>query len=157
MRAAPSVRAILLDTGPLGLAANPQASVEGDACNRWIERQIAAGVTICVPEIADYEVRRELLQARRMNSVAALDVFNASLNYLPLDTDVMPLAAALWAQVRQAGQPTADRHTLDGDVILAAQALNLGLPTDEIVVATGNPGHLARFLPARLWSEINVY
>lgn len=34
MRAAPSVRAILLDTGPLGLAANPQASAEGDACNR---------------------------------------------------------------------------------------------------------------------------
>ena len=59
-----SFRAILLDCGPLSLAANPKSSPAGSACNRWLEAKVLDGVRIYVPEIADYEVRRELLQAR---------------------------------------------------------------------------------------------
>jgi hypothetical protein len=36
-------------------------------------------------------------------------------------------------------------------VILAAQALSLGGP---VVVATTNPAHLARFVPAEVWQNI---
>jgi predicted nucleic acid-binding protein len=46
--------------------------------------------------------------------------------YLPITTEVMLKAAQLWAQVRQQGKPTADNKALDGDVILAAQAILIG-------------------------------
>lgn len=147
-------RAVILDTGPLSLAANPQASRDGDACNQWIEDTLARNVEVFVSEIADYEVRRELYQARLMRSVIALDDFINGLGYLALTTPVMRQAAKLWAQVRQAGRPTADPHALDGDVILAAQALSLGYALGEIVVATTNVGHFSRFIPARRWQEI---
>ena len=60
-------------------------------------------------------------------------------------------AAELWAQARQQGYPTADPQALDGDVILAAQALTL-----HGIVATDNVGHLARFVDARPWQEITA-
>lgn len=37
------LRAIILDTGPLGLLANPKTSAEGLACRQWARDQIAAG------------------------------------------------------------------------------------------------------------------
>ena len=49
---------------------------------------------------------------------------------------------------------TADPHALDGDVILAAQALALGLPSGEVVVATSNAAHLAQFIVAKAWQDI---
>ncbi|MEK6262814.1 MAG: nuclease [Planctomycetota bacterium] len=103
-----------------------------------------------MPEIADYEVRRELLRANKVNGLALLDTLTESLDYLPLTTAVMRRAARLWADARQSGQPT--DNTIDGDVILAAQALSLGV--DDYVVATTNVGHLSRFAPDQLWNEI---
>jgi hypothetical protein len=64
----------------------------------------------------------------------------------------MRKAAELWAQVRQQGRPTADPKELDGDVILAAQTLLLGTP--DVVVATTNVGHLARYVNAKHWQEV---
>ena len=150
----PAILAVLLDTGPLGLAANPKASEEGDACNLWIEGLLLQKIEVFVPEITDYELRRELLQARLLKSLVALDELVSGLDYLALTTPIMRRAAALWAEVRQAGQPTAGRYALDGDVILAAQALALGYAPGEVVIATTNVGHLSRFLPARRWQDI---
>ena len=150
----PLLRAIVLDAGPLGLLANPKASADGLACHQWVRGHIAVGVEVFLPEIVDYEVRRELLQARLPKSVAALDILQAELDYLALTTSVMRRAAALWAEVRQAGRPTTDRHALDGDVILAAQALSLGYAPGEVVIATTNVGHLSRFIAARRWQDI---
>ncbi len=45
-------------------------------------------------------------------------------------------AAELWAESRSLGKPTADRKELYGNVILAAQALQIGG-----TVVTENPGH----------------
>ena len=84
-----------------------------------------------------------------------MDTMKSTARYLPITTDVMLLTAALWAQARQQGIPTADVKALDGDVILAAQALSLGLPATDIVVATTNVGHISRFVPADLWSNIS--
>lgn len=63
-------------------------------------------------------------------------------------------AAELWAQAGNLGVATADIRALDGDVIVAAQVLSLGLAASEFVVATSNVKHLSRFVPADLWGNI---
>ncbi len=68
-------RTILLDSGPLGLITNPRASPPAAACGRWLVNAIRAGAQVVVPEIADYEVRRELIRARRNAGLARLDAF----------------------------------------------------------------------------------
>ena len=54
----------------------------------------------------------------------------------------------------QLGIPTASPDALDADVILAACAATIGRPGDQILVATQNVGHLARYCDARLWTTI---
>ena len=52
--------AVLLDAGPLGLLSNPNNSPQPIACRAWLASLLAAGRQVVVPEITDYEVRREL-------------------------------------------------------------------------------------------------
>jgi predicted nucleic acid-binding protein len=139
--------AILLDGEPLGILAHPRNPPHVAACRQWLADLRSAGRRVIVPEITDYEVRRELLRIRSNNGLINLD----QLEYLPLTTAAMRRAAELWALARQTGQPTAADAALDGDVILAAQALTLNT---AVVVATGNPAHLSRFVPAELWQNI---
>jgi predicted nucleic acid-binding protein len=143
---------ILLDAGPLGLLSNPNRKGQTVACRKWLLALVAAARRVIVPEIADYEVRRELLRANKAKGVAKLDALAGQLEYLPLTTAAMRRAAELWALARQQGQPTAGDNTIDGDMILAAQARTLGTP--DVVIATTNIGHLARFVAAELWQNI---
>jgi predicted nucleic acid-binding protein len=143
---------VLLDSGPLGLLCNPKNSRQPVACRQWVGGLQAASRRVIIPEIADYEVRRELLRTNLCLSVALLDLLPQQLEYLPLTTAAMRRAAELWAQARQQGQPTAGDNTIDADMILAAQALTLGEP--DIIIATTNVGHLSRFVPADLWTNI---
>ena len=143
--------AILLDSGPLGLLCNPNNSSQPMACRAWLAACQAAGRRVIVPEIADYEVRRELTRIRSHAGIGNLDALAASLDYLPLTTAAMRTAADLWAQARRSGHPTAADPALDADVILAAQALSLGV---AVVVATANVGHLSRYAPADVWTNI---
>jgi predicted nucleic acid-binding protein len=145
-------RVVLLDSGPLGLASNPRRSGEGVACAEWLQALVTQGARVILPEIADYEVRRELLRANKVRGLERLDALVNLLEYLPLTTASMRLAAELWAAARKEGRPTADEKALDGDVILAAQALTLGVP--DVVIATTNVAHLSRFAPSALWTEI---
>jgi predicted nucleic acid-binding protein len=115
-------RIILLDTGPLGLITHPQKNPEIKA---WLQKLVLKEVLVRVPEIADYELRREPLRARKTRGIQRLDALKASIGYLPITTDVMLRAAELWAQARQQGQPTADNRALDGNIILVAQAAEL--------------------------------
>ena len=105
-----------------------------------------------VPEIADYEVRRELIRARRVTGIGRLDAFIAQVEYLPIQTAAMRQAAVFWAEARLQGRPTAPDPALDADVILAAQATTLDKA--DVVVATTNPRHLSRYVPAALWTDI---
>ena len=148
---------IVLDTTPLGLVTQkPGKSSEVDACLTWIADLTRAGCRIVVPEIADYEIRRELTRAKKTIGLQRLDAFNAARQdrYVPITTAAMLLAADLWAQARNVGIGTADIHALDGDVILVAQALGLGVPAGEVAVATSNVRHIARFIAADLWNNI---
>jgi predicted nucleic acid-binding protein len=143
---------IVLDSGPLSLLSSPRRKAEAIACSQWLRRHLSFGTRVLIPEIADYEIRRELLRARKTASVVQLDRLAGTLEYLPLTTTAMRKAAEFWAIARQAGQPTAGDNTIDGDCILAGQADSLGLP--GIIVATTNVGHLSRYVPASLWSTI---
>lgn len=145
---------VLLDTGILGLITHPKITAEADNCNQWIASLIAQGVEFNVPEICDYEIRRELLRLGKTKSIKRLDELKILFGYIPLTTRTMLLAAQFWAQVRQQGKTTADNKALDGDVILAAQAAIIWAGGREVIVATTNVSHLSRFVDARKWQEI---
>ncbi|MEA5619217.1 PIN domain-containing protein [Cronbergia sp. UHCC 0137] len=146
-------RVIILDTGPLGLVTNPKISPESIECATWLQNHINSGSRVIIPEIADYEVRRELLRANKIKGIARLDDLAKFLEYLPITTNAMRKAAELWAKARQQGQPTAGDKTIDGDMILVSQAITLGVP--DVVIATTNIGHLSRFIKAELWQNIS--
>jgi predicted nucleic acid-binding protein len=147
-------RLILLDSGPLGMATNPKAKGVPLECQQWLRSLLQKGEKIIIPEIADYEVRRELIRAGLLQSLRRLDNLKQTLEYVPIQTENMLLAANLWAEVRQAGQPTADPKALDGDVILAAQARLLANDTTDVIIATTNVAHLSRFITALDWQAI---
>ena len=140
---------VLLDGGPLGLVSNPKATEAGRECREWMRALTARGAWICLPEITDYELRRELLRANKIHGIARLDLLKRSIHYLPITTPIMLKAAELWADFRRRGLPTADAKALDCDVILAAQALVV-----DGIVATENVGHLSRLARAKHWREI---
>jgi predicted nucleic acid-binding protein len=145
--------AVLLDAGPLGLVTNPKQSSKALDCTKWLQSLIAGNARVIIPEIADYEIRRELLRAEKTRGVSKLDRLVELLEYLPLTTGAMRQAAHFWAQARRQGQPTAGDKTIDADMILAEQAATLGAPS---VIATTNVGHLSRFVAAELWQKIQV-
>jgi predicted nucleic acid-binding protein len=147
-------RLIMLDSGPLGMVTNPKAKGIPLDCQLWLKSLLQKGEKIVMPEIADYEVRRELLRAGLLQSVHRLDNLKQTLEYIPIQTDTMLLASSLWAEARKMGQPTADPKALDGDVILSAQARLLGNDKTEVIVATTNVAHLSRFVTALDWRSI---
>jgi hypothetical protein len=144
------VRIVVLDAGPLGIVTNPRATQINEECRRWLLDVLDGGALVVIPEIADYEVRRELLRGNKTAGLRRLDDLksDSSLVYLPLNTAAMLRAASYWAAVRQRGAPTADDKALDADVILAAQVDTLRRDEDRVVVATSNPIHLGLFLVA---------
>lgn len=136
---------IMLDAGPLGALSHPRANRE---IAEWLIEKLHAGAEILISEVADYEVRRELIRQKLEKSIRRLDLLQQTLIYVPIDTPTMLRAAELWAQARNMGRPTADSKALDGDVILAAQA-----EAAEAVIATDNVGHLGLFVEARAWRD----
>lgn len=146
---------VLLDSGPLGLLTHPSSREPYASARAWARAVLGRGDQLRVPEISDYEVRRELLRARKRPGVARLDELASGVGYLPLTTLAMRQAAALWARARRTGRPTAHEAALDGDVLLAAQAIILGADVGvAVTVATTNTKHLARYVDARMWSDI---
>lgn len=89
---------------------------------------------VSVPEIVDYELRRKLTHLayqrhheRKWAREALVNLDElVSMGYTPLTTEAMRLAARIWAQTRSEGQSRAPEDSLDIDVILAAQAQQLG-------------------------------
>lgn len=128
-------------------------SPEAESCRSWLRSLVSSGVHVIIPEVTDYEVRRELLRAGKVNGLKRLEALIAQYDYLPL-TKQDWRQALFWAQARQQRYQTADNKSLDADVILAAQAVTLDLPAGQVVIATTNAGHLARFTDAKRWQEI---
>lgn len=149
-------RIVVLDAGPTGDASKAPGNPSGIRCRTWIRSLLLAGVDVVVPAIADYEVRRELIRSAATGGVARLDTLRQDLRFLPLTDDALLLAAEFWAIIRNLGRPTAHPHALDGAARIASQASLCGAPGDEVLIATTNVGHLARFpgIDARPWDRI---
>jgi predicted nucleic acid-binding protein len=149
---------VFLDSHPLSTLAGPSGAPAVTAITVWAVSLLAAGHRLYVPEVIDYELRRELIRAGKVASVRELDAQKTRYRYTPITTEAMLLAAALWARMRNSGTPTGDPKKLDIDVILAAQALTeggaLGLPLANVIVATSNVAHLARLVNAEVWQNI---
>ena len=133
---------------------HPRSTPENEECKLWLTRLALNGFDVIIPEIADYEVRRELLRAGKERSIARLDAFKRMLAYAPITTSVMLRAANFWAAARNRGRQSADDTALDADMILSAQAVEIAREFDEVIIATTNVRHLTLFAPARHWREI---
>ena len=154
-------RIIVLDTGPAGRACdNPKKSSVAEI-QQWIFSFRQIRTLIVLPESVAYELRRNLLlspggdaSCRRLDD---LTVRGGPLIYLPLTTPAMRMAAELWAEARRSGLGTSDPKALDGDVILAAQALCYVGQGDQLWIATENQAHLSRYIGerARFWDQIH--
>lgn len=151
-------RVIVLDSFPLSCVGKQQgrSSTLTDRCRNWVIDAIRAGYSVRVPAIVYYEVLREL---ERLNATAQIVRLKAFLftdpqRFIPLTTEHLERAASLWAQSRNTGISRANDSALDGDVLLCAQALGLGLTPEDFVVATTNVRHLSSLVPAQAWDEI---
>ena len=149
------IEAVFLDSAPLGLVTlRARKSAEGDNCRAWLEALVSKGIRVYIPEIINYEVRRELLRANKQEGIRRLNTLTRVAEYLPVTTQALRLAAGMWADARQRGIITSHPKALDVDVILCAQALSLGIAPDTYVIATSNVSHLQHFAPAQEWEKI---
>ena len=142
------IRAVMLDSGPLGRLTHADYSRNREH-RAWLAALLDRSVSVFLPEIADYEVRRNLIVENLTGSLANLDALPSLVTYVPLTTADMRKAAELWAKSRKTGRSVGDPKELNADVILAAQAIRLGA-----IIATDNLGHLGQFTEARLWTSI---
>lgn len=73
-------RVVLLDTGPLGQVTHPKRDSK---ITNWLQSLRAESTELRVPEIADYELRRELLRAgKKHQSVKSIDPLYLDTNRL---------------------------------------------------------------------------
>ena len=142
---------VFLDSGPLGLLTNPNSTQNVLNISNWVSACIAARHTICIPEIIDYELRREFTLMNKFKSLTRLDGYREQLEFVTIKSETMILASRLWADARRVGKPTASPAHLDIDVILAAQALTAA---PDAIIATSNIDHLSRFTTSRNWEDI---
>lgn len=90
-----------------------------------------------------------------------LEYVRSRTRYLRIDTEVMLKAADIWAEVRQKGQPTADNKALDGDAIIAAQAViakEAGMYIEIVTTDTEDLNRLLApyFITAKRWKDIII-
>lgn len=89
---------IVLDAGPLGMVAHPKPQHDVE---EWIARIAKSQGLFVIPEIADYEVRRELIRSGSIKGLRRLDRLDSTSVYLPMNTGAIRLAAQFWAEARQ--------------------------------------------------------
>ena len=147
-------RILFVDSGPLGFAFTPTVNDEHLRCSQWLEALVQKGEQIAVAEIVDYECRRGWLRQANTGALAKLDSAKAAFTYVPITTQAMLQAAEFWAAARKGGYAATTDQRLDADVILAAQASTFSDAGAEVVVATMNVRHLARFIAAKSWKDL---
>jgi predicted nucleic acid-binding protein len=155
----------VLDTNVLGELCHPNRDESASAVE-WMKSKLNSeeDELICIPAIADYELRREYCHRLKddqspvtAKSVDRLDNLIDQLDYLELSTESLRKAAEFWGQSRASGNPTASKAALDGDAILAAQVVDLD---HDARVVTTNVGHLSVWLdkenildPSQQWAS----
>lgn len=81
----------VLDTGPLGQLTHPRPNPKFTV---WFQGLLQkSDVRVFIPEICDYELRRNLLLENLHESIKRLDEFEGTLSYLPINTNAIKRAA----------------------------------------------------------------
>jgi toxin FitB len=138
---------LLLDTAVLGEVCHPRKYAD---VRSWMARAVFHH-EVLISEVADYELRRELLRIESHRSLDRLDELTRELTYVPMATSTWRAAAKLWATLRRGGTVTAAPNALDGDVLIAAQALAEGA-----TVVTPNVRHFEAIVPAVAWRDVPI-
>lgn len=138
---------LAIDTGVLGMLCHPRKGADVKLWYRGVRGVRRA--TVYLPEVADFELRRELLRIPSVASLRELDRLPVEMEYVPLTTAILRDAAALWAGLWNTGRPLGTADSLGADVILAAQARAVGA-----IVVTDNIAHLGRMVDARSWRDL---
>lgn len=94
-----TIKIIFLDSDPLSFLSDARIRPITTSISAWATSLLAAGHIIYVPEVIDYELRRELLRAGKGESIKELDAQKSRFVYAPLTTAAMLLAADLWQNI----------------------------------------------------------
>jgi predicted nucleic acid-binding protein len=155
---------IFLDSNIVGLLCNNNY-FEGVECRNWFFSQYSRGSRFFTSDICIYEVRRGLLKssiARRepVPGLLALQAIrnNDYLEFLSVSTEVLDLAAEIWAEVATGGRTTRDDKNIDVDIIISAhyQILVDLYQGQQVIVATKNLKHISQFCAAANWQDIRL-
>ncbi len=142
-----------LDSGVLSILCYKRHP-EHIKAQEWLE-SLPESDDVYVPAIVSYEVKRKLLHLAKQagtsttNSLTRLDALQGALQVITIKDETLTEAAELWAIARTRGYPTAGPDALDGDVLIAAQAISVGA-----TVITDNRRHLSRYCPVANWREL---
>jgi hypothetical protein len=94
-------RLILLDNGPLVLMVRAPGKPQVQRFLAWLNAVMTNGAVVVIPEIAHYEVRRELIRIRAVGSLQRLEYAldpSSGFDHLTLTTDAVVKAAELRAE-----------------------------------------------------------
>ena len=154
-------RVVFLDTGPLGMYANPKPNAKNEACRQRVNDLLIAGANVRAPGIVVYETRRKVvhLQLRQpeANRLVRFETVVLTLGLVPVTEETLRRASDIWAQARHVGHVTAPPEAIDGDVILVAQAFIESEKGDPVEIATTNSKDLIKIYPAARvldWSDL---
>lgn len=136
----------MLDTGVLGRLCHP---TEYRDVQEWLRSLLLRGADapeILVSVLADYELRRTLIQRGAHAVLAHLDSLTRSITYVPVTAETVRRAAEISAR-----SATEGRHRIsDVDSLMAAQAQAEG----AVLVTSDRALREVPGLMAKDWSEI---
>lgn len=157
---------VFIDTNILGLISNENTSFdEAQQCKKWFSVLLIRSVRVVTSDLCNYEEMRGLLSSSILKKevapgIKSLESLKADgfLEFLPVSTEALDLAAKLWARASTSGQTTRDEKDIDIDIIISAQyqLLKDEFPGQQVIVATTNLKHLSIFCEAAHWRDIKL-
>ena len=156
---------VFLDSNILGLLCNTSDPHEAKDCIDWFYTQCTRGVSFVTSDVCVYEVRRGLLKAsigltKPVSGLSGLANIKADglIEFSLVSTEVLNLAAEIWANAAADGRTTRDDKNIDVDIIISAhyQVLVDAHPGQRVIVATKNLKHISRFCEAANWQDIKL-
>lgn len=143
----------LLDSNIISKLIHPKHPNNKDIGEWFISFVNKNGQEIYLSQIVAYEIRRGLLVKKLKDSACKslerYEQFANHLTFLPINTRTFRIAEKLWAEARINGYPTAGDNSLDCDVLIAAQAIEISAS-----IITENIKHLKNYVPTHHWKEL---
>jgi predicted nucleic acid-binding protein len=139
---------LVLDTGVLGASAIRESI--GMSASGFASRSVSTCSSF--PRSPTTSFGESSCASARTASLGRLDELTRELPYVSVSTATWRRAAALWAAARNGGLVTAPPEALDGDVLIAAQAIE-----EEAAIVTLNMKHfVALSVSAFEWHAVST-